>query len=107
MQCYSIYTKGDTGSNADYPLCAVELTADMAVVRDTPTCYRRRRLSKSLRELLFTDIIKGKVIVLHASYDSWRKRVVEREGPSHSSFLMAPSHNRDTKHTVNVTWHHG
>ena len=25
----------------DYPLCSVELTADMAAVRDTETCFRR------------------------------------------------------------------
>jgi len=41
VQCYSDLSRDSTGTSRDYPLCAVELTADMAVAKDTPTCFRR------------------------------------------------------------------
>ena len=41
IQCYSDYNTGLTGGVSDYPLCSMELYADMAAAVDTPTCFRR------------------------------------------------------------------
>jgi len=42
VQCYSKYNNGSSGGTGDFPLCSVELKADMQTAVDTPTCFRRR-----------------------------------------------------------------
>ena len=38
-----------SGGVGDYPLCSIELYADMDAAVDTPTCFRRgERVSRSL-----------------------------------------------------------
>ncbi len=41
LQCAMRHNSNLSGDLEDYPLCSVELTADMYAVRDTPTCFRR------------------------------------------------------------------
>ena len=41
MQCYTQYNEGARGGYGDFPLCSVEMVADMKVAGDTQTCRRR------------------------------------------------------------------
>ena len=40
-QCYNANNVGLSGGVGDYPLCSIELYADMDAAIDTPTCFRR------------------------------------------------------------------
>jgi len=44
FDCYNSHNSNGSGGIVDYPLCSVELTADMAAVRDTETCFRRAQV---------------------------------------------------------------
>ena len=41
LQCFTDNNLGLTGGVSDYPLCSIELYADMDAAVDTPTCFRR------------------------------------------------------------------
>ena len=47
-QCYSSNNVGLSGGVSDYPLCSIELYADMDAAIDTPTCFRRGMLYMKL-----------------------------------------------------------
>ncbi|XP_065900385.1 nicastrin-like [Dysidea avara] len=44
VKCYMEYNRHDNNSDLSYPLCSLEMHADMWVVKDTETCMRRTNL---------------------------------------------------------------
>lgn len=78
----------------DYPLCSVELTADMAAVRDTETCFRRGEiLHVSTTCAVFPGVqVKGSVVKGSHTYvlKFKRKLSLSTRFPTQTSVDCAP-----------------